>query len=109
MPVSMRRLVFNSMHSLAHPGIRATRCMLTSRFVWTSCSTDVNTWCRECQPCARAKIQPQERAAADAIPVPLLKFSHVHVDLVGPWPWTTKGHTHFLTMVDRTCNAIRFI
>ena len=40
-PVSMWRLVFNSMYSLAHPGIRATRHMLTSRFVWTSCSLDV--------------------------------------------------------------------
>ena len=32
-PAPMHRLVFNSVHSLAHPGIRATRCMLTSRFV----------------------------------------------------------------------------
>ena len=85
-PVAMRRLVFNIVNSLAHPGIHATRRMLTSRFVWTSCSTDVNTWCRECQQCACAKIQPQERAAVDAIPVPLHKFSHVHVDLVGLWP-----------------------
>ena len=69
-PVTMRCLVFNSLHSLAHPGIRATRRMLTSRFVWTSCSTDVNTWCRECQQCACAKIQPQERTAVEAIPVP---------------------------------------
>ena len=27
-PVTMLRLVFNSVHSLAHPGIHATRCML---------------------------------------------------------------------------------
>ena len=66
-PVSMRRLVFNSMHSLAHPGLCATRRMLTSKFVWTSCSSDVNTWCREYQQCAHAKIQPQERAAVGAI------------------------------------------
>ena len=85
MPVSMRRLVFNNVHSLAHPGICAKRCMLTSRFVWASCSADVNTWCRECQQCACAKIQLQERAAVDAIPVPLHKFSHVHMDLVGLW------------------------
>ena len=101
-PATMRHLVFNSVHSLAHPGIRATRCMLTSRFVWTSCSTNVNTWCRECQQCAHAKIQLQERAAVDAFPVPLHKFSQVHVDLVGPWPRTTECHTHFLTVVDRT-------
>ena len=52
LPGSMRRLVFNSVHSLAHPGIHATRRILTSRFVWPSCSTDVNTWCWECQQCA---------------------------------------------------------
>ena len=80
----MRPLVPVAMRRLAHPGICATRRMLTSRFVWTSCSTDVNTWCWECQQCARAKIQPQERAVVDAIPVPLHNFSHVHVDLVGP-------------------------
>ena len=38
----------------------------------------------------------------DAIPVPLHKFSHVHVDLVGPWPQSAEGHTHLLTVVDRT-------
>ena len=30
-PVSMRRVVFDSIHSLAHPGIHASRRMLTSR------------------------------------------------------------------------------
>ena len=34
--------------------------------------------------------------------MPLHKFSHVHLDLVGPWPRTTEGHTHLLTVVDRT-------
>ena len=45
-PASMRRLVFNSLHSLAHPGILVTRRMLTSRFLWSGCSSDVNTWCQ---------------------------------------------------------------
>ena len=38
----------------------------------------------------------------DAIPVPLHKFSHMHMDLVGLWPQTVEGHTHLLTVVDRT-------
>ena len=37
----------------------------------------------------------------DAIPVPLHKFSYVHVDLVGPWPQTAEGHTSLLTVVTR--------
>ena len=35
----------------------------------------------------------------DAIPVPLHKFSHMHVDLVGPRPRAAEGHTHLLTVV----------
>ncbi|MBM3939179.1 MAG: hypothetical protein FJ333_11085, partial [Sphingomonadales bacterium] len=35
-PVSCRRRVFDMIHSLSHPGIRATRRLITSRFVWKS-------------------------------------------------------------------------
>ena len=38
----------------------------------------------------------------DALPVPLHKFSHVHVDLVGLWPRSAEGHAHLLTVVDKT-------
>ena len=41
-----------------------------------------------------------------AIPVLMRKFLHVNVDLVGLWPGTTEGHTHLLTVVDRTTEAI---
>jgi len=36
------------------------------------------------------------------IDIPLTKFSHVHVDLVGPLPPAVDGATHLLTVVDRT-------
>ena len=38
----------------------------------------------------------------EAIPVPLHKFSHLHLDLVGPWLQTAEGHTSLLTVVDNT-------
>ena len=34
--------------------------------------------------------------------MPLHNFSYVHVDLVGPWSRSADGHTHLLTVVDRT-------
>ena len=37
-----------------------------------------------------------------AIPVPKQKFTHVHMDLVGPLSSSSRGHTHLLTIVDRT-------
>ncbi len=35
------------------------------------------------------------------ISIPRRKFAHIHLDLVGPFPVSQEGYTHFLTMVDR--------
>ncbi len=47
-----RRAVFLAIHSIAHPGVRASKHMLASRFVWPGMSADIAAWCRECQDCA---------------------------------------------------------
>jgi hypothetical protein len=36
------------------------------------------------------------------IPVPVKKFSHVHVDIVGPLPTAARGERYLLTAIDRT-------
>ena len=33
--------MFNSLHNLSHPGIRATQKLITSRFVWPGINSDV--------------------------------------------------------------------
>ena len=101
-PEVCRRAIFNSVHGLAHPGIRATWRMLTSRFVWEGCAADVAAWCRDCVGCARGKVTRQEKTAVQPIPVPAVKFAHVHVDIVGPLPPSKDGHTHLLTVIDRS-------
>ena len=35
------------------------------------------------------------------IPVPTRRFSHIHIDLVGPLP-PSEGYIHLLTIIDRT-------
>ena len=100
--VGWREAVFKSVHGLAHHGIRTTRRMVTSRYVWPSCASDMAKWCRDCQQCAHGKITQQEHTAVEAIPVPARRFSHVHVDLVGPLATSSQGHTYFLTNLDRT-------
>ena len=101
-PTALRRAVLNSVHGLAHAGIRATRRIITSRYVWHACSADITACCRDCQDWARSKAGRIERAVVQPIPVPRDRFSHVHVDLVGPLPATQSGCTHVLTAVDRT-------
>ncbi len=41
-------------------------------------------------------------APLQPIPIPARRFSHVHVDLVGPLPISKEGHTHLFTIVDRS-------
>ncbi len=36
------------------------------------------------------------------IQLPVKRFSHVHIDIVGPLPASPGGCTHLLTMVDRS-------
>ena len=100
-PLEHRRTVFEAVHGLAHPGFRASRRMVTSRFVWPGCSADVAKWCRDCVGWARGKVTQQETTAVEPIPLPADKFEHVHVDLVGPLPVSAEGHTHLLTIVDQ--------
>ena len=40
-PLEWRRTVFDSLHNLSHPGIRATQKLITAPFVWPGINTDV--------------------------------------------------------------------
>jgi cleavage and polyadenylation specificity factor subunit 1 len=55
-PSSFQKAIFEHMHSLGHPGIKATRRLISSRFVWSHMATDINQWTKECIPCQKAKI-----------------------------------------------------
>ncbi len=101
-PAADRRNVFRAIHELAHTGIRATRRLMAARVVWRGMASDVAAWCRDCQLCARGKASPQHTAPVQPIPVPKRRFTHVHVDLVGPLPASTEGFKYLFTMVDRS-------
>jgi hypothetical protein len=101
-PVVWRKRAFDLVHGLAHPGIRATKRLLTSRFVWPKCATDAAEWCRQCLGCGRGKPGGEQKIPVEAIRIPEERFSHVHVDLVGPLSPSAGGHTHLMTVIDRT-------
>jgi transposase InsO family protein len=101
-PVANRQKVFNAFHSLAHAGTRATRRLIAARAVWRGMNSGVAAWVRDCQACCRGKVTAQPAAPVQPIAVPAKRFSHVHLDLVGPLPVAADGSTYLLTMVDRT-------
>jgi hypothetical protein len=100
-PATLRRQVFDHLHGAAHPGMRASRRLIAARYVWPNLAKEVTAWARECLHCQRAKVHRHVQVPAQHIPVPTRRFSHIHVDLVGPLP-ASKGCTHLFTIIDRT-------
>jgi transposase InsO family protein len=101
-PAAYRRAIFDNVHGLAHPGIRATRRLIASRYLWPNLAKEVADWCRACHACQRAKVCKQPPAAMQPVPVPTTHFLHVHVDLVGPLPCSADGFAYIMTAVDRS-------
>ena len=99
-PQKFRKIVFKSLHSLSHPGIRATQQLITKRFVWPCVNRDVRNWTRACLACQKAKIHRHNTAPIATFAEPDSRFSHIHIDIVGPLP-PSNDNTYILTIIDR--------
>lgn len=97
---SQRFKVFQSIHQLSHAGIRATRKMITDRFVWPSMNSDIAHWVRNCIPCQRAKVSKHVKSPFGTFLTTSERFTEVHIDLVGPLP-PSQGKCYLLTCIDR--------
>jgi len=100
-PVAFRKQVFQHLHEINHPGIRASCRLVCNSFCWPHMSRDAAAWARSCLPCQRSKVHRHVHLQAAHIPVPVRRFAHLHVDLVGPLP-PSSGYTYLFTVIDRT-------
>jgi hypothetical protein len=92
--------VFDALHSLSHPGVRATERLVTARYVWPNVRADIRKWARTCVQCQRAKVQRHTVTPLSTFSTPDARFDIVHLDLVGPLPHS-NGYTYLLTCIDR--------
>lgn len=99
-PAALRRRVFDAVHGLSHPGARTSIKLVSDLYVWPDLRRDVRAWARGCEPCQRAKVSRHAAAPLGTFTTPTSRFSHVHVDLVGPLP-PSDGHRYMLTIIDR--------
>jgi cleavage and polyadenylation specificity factor subunit 1 len=99
-PSPLRHQIFNSLHSLRHPGIQASVKFVSQRFVWPAMQKEFRTWVRACQPCQRSKVSRHTFTPVGEFPLPPARFLHIHIDLVGPLP-SLAGFQSCLTAVDR--------
>ncbi|XP_046806629.1 uncharacterized protein LOC124419853 [Lucilia cuprina] len=95
-----RRIAFDSMHNISHPGVARTTKIISERFIWPGMRKDCRKWCKECIPCQRSKIHRHNEAPISNYALPGARFEHVNIDIVGPLP-PSMGYRYCLTCVDR--------
>lgn len=99
-PEQFRKTVFDHIHGLAHPGIRASRALMCKKVFWAGMNKDIGSWVKSCIKCQKSKIIRHTVAkfgnfeGGD-------RFEHLHVDIIGPLPVTEQGFRYCVTMIDR--------
>jgi len=101
LPAQFRVAAASALHNIHHPGVKATRRLVSSRFCWPKMGVFVSKLARNCLHCQKGKIHRHVSLQAAHIPVPVRRFSHLHVDLVGPLP-RSAGFSYLFTIIDRT-------
>lgn len=95
-----RRIVFDAMHNLSHPGVKPSIRLVTQRFVWPGVRRDCRMWAQACLQCQRNKVHRHTSAPLASFKPSSARFRHVHLDLVGPLP-VSHNYRYCLTAIDR--------
>ena len=99
-PEKLRQQVFDALHYISHPGARAKQKLIATRFVWPNMNKDICAWARSCLHYQRSKVSRHNCSPFGTFRMPDARFSHLHLDLVGPLP-ISRGCTYLLTYFDR--------
>lgn len=99
-PKTLRKQIFDCLHSLSHPGVNASAKLVAERYVWPGIRKDVREWAQACIPCQRTKINKHVAAPLGTYELPRARFQFIHIDLIGPLP-ISQGFRYCLTTIDR--------
>ena len=100
LPKTLRSFVLKNMH-YCHHGVKETVRMISSHCYWNDMKKEITNYvqtCHGCQSTKPSKLTPPHYGTFD---VPDKRFSHCHVDIVGPLP-ESDGYRYILTIIDRT-------
>ena len=100
-PKALRPDIFRLHHSWFHPGAKTGIKLVGQRFVWPGMRQDIRKWSRECQACARAKVQRHNISPLSTVtPPPSGRFTNVYVDITGPLG-SSNCYNYLLVIIDR--------
>lgn len=102
-PSATRSAIFNHLHSMSHPGIKATTRLLTARYFWPFMKRDIKIMTRECLQCQKAKVHRHNKTSPTQPIFPHTdRFQTVHLDIVGPLLPCQPANSKF-------CSELRYI
>ncbi|GFW01260.1 transposon Tf2-8 polyprotein [Trichonephila clavipes] len=99
-PKDYRKIFFQHLHGLLHPGISASTKLATQRFVWPNNRRNIKAWINSCHPCQRSKIHRHSKAPIGTFALPDARFSQIQGDFIGPFP-PSNDQSYCLTVVER--------
>ena len=74
-PTTLQRIVFDNMHCLAHPGVKAGLPLIKRSYWWQGMSKDVARWTTSCDACQKSKVHVHTRMPLERLPAPTKRFS----------------------------------
>jgi len=101
LPAAFREIAVWALHNIHHPGVRGTKRLVCASYCWPKMAAQVAAWVKLCLDCQRGKVHKHVHLQPEQIPVPIRRFAHVHIDLVGPLP-VSSGSNYIFTILDRT-------
>ena len=107
-PQKYRLKVFNSFHKLAHSGTETAVKIMQTRVIWPGMRKQISSWSKSCLECQKGKVWKHNWTPMQKFDLPLQRFQHVCIDLVGKLPMS-EGYQYLLTIVDRFTRYVQAI
>ena len=104
LPKRLRNFVIKQMH-FAHKGVRESVRSISMCYYWTDMKAEITRYVQTCHGCQSVKATNVTPPHYGNFEVPDQRFSHCHVDIVGPLP-ESEGFRYILTVIDRTTRQL---
>ena len=106
LPKPLRRFVIEQLHNgLDHAGEKESKRRIAAYYYWSGIKNDVVKYVQSCHGCQSTKSSKLKPPHIGQFDVPDQRFSHIHLDIVGPLP-PSKGYKYLLTI---KCRTTRFV
>jgi len=109
-PPKLRDEVIRAFHeppSMGHQGVDKTYNVMKQHVYWNNMQKDIRESIQSCEICQKYKafkhMTPSQR-----VPIPILPFEEVSMDIVGPVPSSRIGNRYILAIQDRLSRWIVF-